>query len=413
MSARWNTLMVLLAATVFSGFARGDVATDPPANGKAAGSAAVVDVQDPRATVITADSLHTCALTSSGDAYCWGTGSFGRLGNGSTAEQLTPVAVAGSRKFVSISAGSSHTCALTADGKAYCWGNGGNGRLGTGNTNRSLRPRLVVGGHEFSVLSVGRRYTCGLTNDGTAYCWGVNSNGELGDGTTEDKTEPTAVVGGHKFTWLSAGAFHSCGVATDGKTYCWGSGTNGKRGDGATTGGSSEPVAVSTDVSFTSVYAGRQHTCALTAEGEAWCWGANRSRQLGDGTNTAKSTPVRVKTDLKFKSLALGGTHTCGLTASGKVYCWGSNNLGKLGKGDAGGTFAEPQEVALVNNFVAIEAGYDHTCGKTADGAVYCWGGGEGGRLGHGTLADRSAPDRVADFGTDAPTALLPSRQDR
>src|SRR5690606_29683516 len=204
----------------------------------------------------------------------------------------------------------------------------------------------------------------------------------------------TPVLGGHKFTWLSAGTFHACAIATDGKTYCWGSGSNGKRGNGSTDV-ALEPEEVATDVAFASVYAGRQHTCALTAEGEAWCWGANRSRQLGDGSNTTRTKPVQVKTDLRFTSLALGGTHTCGLTASGKVYCWGSNNNGKLGIGESGGTYSEPREVIQVDNFVAIDAGNDHTCGKTADGAVYCWGVGASGRLGHGTVADRNAPDRV------------------
>lgn len=398
MSAGRTIWAVPLAILALSGFAWNERPVDPPTAASEVSLAEAFSLLAPSTNkVIAADTLHSCTLTKAGDAYCWGRGSYGRLGNGSTENQFTPVAVAGDQKFVSIDVGSSHSCGLTEAGEAYCWGNGSQGRLGNGTTVRSLRPRLVVGGHSFGVISLGRRHTCALTTDGSAWCWGVNVNGELGDGTrgsSERRTEPTAVLGGHKYTWLSSGAFHNCGVATDGKTYCWGSGTNGKRGDG-TTERATEPVAVDTDVSFAAVFAGRQHTCALTAEGEAWCWGANRSRQLGDGTRVRRETPVQVKTDLRFTSLTLGGAHTCGLTADGKAYCWGSNRAGKLGKGDVGGVAGEPQEVIGVSNFIALDAGNDHTCGMTADDEVYCWGVGELGRLGTGSGADRNAPDRV------------------
>ena len=81
---------------------------------------------------VSAGNNHTCGVTASGTAYCWGSGRTGVLGNGSTDDQTTPVAVSGGLSFTSVSAGSEHTCGVTTSGGAYCWGWGDDGRLGNG-----------------------------------------------------------------------------------------------------------------------------------------------------------------------------------------------------------------------------------------------------------------------------------------
>ena len=72
---------------------------------------------------------------SGGGVVCWGRGMSGRLGNGSNANQTTPVAVSGLSDAVAIATGGEHTCALRTTGEVACWGAGGNGRLGDGGTN--------------------------------------------------------------------------------------------------------------------------------------------------------------------------------------------------------------------------------------------------------------------------------------
>jgi alpha-tubulin suppressor-like RCC1 family protein len=87
---------------------------------------------------------HTCGVTTDGAAFCWGVGSLGMLGNGGTAEQFTPVAVAGNHVFASVGASENfHTCGLTAAGEAYCWGRGNYGQLGNGQTANQLVPVRV------------------------------------------------------------------------------------------------------------------------------------------------------------------------------------------------------------------------------------------------------------------------------
>src|SRR5690606_4324032 len=95
---------------------------------------------------IASGASHACAIAD-GQAYCWGAGANGRLGNNTTTNSLIPVTadtageLAG-KTVTAIAAGSSHTCAI-ADGKAYCWGNGANGRLGNNTTTQSLVPAAV------------------------------------------------------------------------------------------------------------------------------------------------------------------------------------------------------------------------------------------------------------------------------
>ena len=81
------------------------------------------------------------------------------------------------------------------------------------------------------------------------------------------------------------------------------------------------------------VSAGASHSCAVTTAGVVHCWGENRGRQFGDGTNMDSNVPVAVSGGLTFQSVSAGYEHTCGLTAAGASYCWGENEDGRLGDG--------------------------------------------------------------------------------
>jgi|tagenome__1003787_1003787.scaffolds.fasta_scaffold20972730_2 alpha-tubulin suppressor-like RCC1 family protein len=186
---------------------------------------------------ISAGEYRTCAVTVDGVGYCWGDNSRGQVGDGTTVNRFVPTPVLGGLHFVSISPGGpTHTCGLTTSGAAYCWGSNVLGKLGDGTTTDRLTPAAVAGGLVFTALSVGAgNQTCGLTASGAAYCWGINDDGQLGDGTTITRASPTAVAGGLAFVQLSTGTGHTCGVTVDGIAYCWGNNANGQLGDGGTT----------------------------------------------------------------------------------------------------------------------------------------------------------------------------------
>jgi hypothetical protein len=275
---------------------------------------------------------HSCGLTPSGAAYCWGEGLSGALGDNSTANHLTPVVVVGGVPFTSLTTGNAHVCAVARNGAAYCWGYNADGELGNGTTSSpgDSTPQVVAGGLTFSQVSGGAGHTCGVTTGGSAYCWGTNTYGQLGDNMTSGSTTPVAVAGGLTFATISAGWEHTCGVTLTGNGYCWGANTSGQLGDNSTQS-DSVPVLIA-GFAFAAVHAGSGHTCGVTTAGAAYCWGDG---PLGNGTGGRDSLPVAVWGSLTFTDLGLG-LASCGVTVGAVGYCWGSNNWGQLGDGTTG-----------------------------------------------------------------------------
>jgi alpha-tubulin suppressor-like RCC1 family protein len=180
---------------------------------------------------------HTCGLTAGGAAYCWGSNYNGELGNGSNdiLAHTTPVPVAGGLTFASLTAGWYHTCGVTSSGAAYCWGyNTIDPQLGDSSNTDRYSPVRVKGGLTFTSVTAGNAHTCGVTHGGAAYCWGDNTYGELGDGSTANRTMPVPVAGGRAFANLTVGWDHTCGVTTGGAAYCWGGNGSGELGDSTT-----------------------------------------------------------------------------------------------------------------------------------------------------------------------------------
>lgn len=198
---------------------------------------------------ISAGDGYTCAVTTSGAAKCWGYGGSGKLGNNSTVNSLVPVGVVGLDSGISnISAADIHTCVVTTSGAAKCWGSGSNGKLGNNSVDNQSAPVDVVGlGSGVATISAGTRYTCASTTSGAVKCWGYGSNGQLGNNSTSESRVPIDVIGlSFGTASISAGSTHTCAVTTSGAAKCWGQGYEGRLGNNSTVQ-SSVPVDVLSD----------------------------------------------------------------------------------------------------------------------------------------------------------------------
>lgn len=111
--------------------------------------------------------------------------------------RFRPVAVVGGLRFRQVSAGYTHTCGVTTTNVAYCWGGNSSGQRGDGTiaTDRARPVAVVGGGQRYTQVQAGFTHTCGVTTTNVAFCWGNNASGQLGDGTTTVRYRPTPVVG--------------------------------------------------------------------------------------------------------------------------------------------------------------------------------------------------------------------------
>lgn len=329
-----------------------------------------------------AGNFFSCGITVSGGmVYCWGYDESKSLwaesSDASCAAAVSrpvscrtsPTAVQIPKQIRSISVGGQRACGITTDGSAYCWG----GSEGLGHSYTVL-PNV------FATVAVGYTRACALTAAGAAYCWSGGWD-----------SIPRRVPGKHRFRSLAVGDVHTCGITIDLDVMCWGSDRFGELGIGKSGVQLEKPSSrVRADVLFSNVTVSNRHTCALTPVGVVYCWGDNRSGELGTASTAGSALPVRVHTDVKFKFLTAGDGFTCGLTTAGVAYCWGSNAYGELGRDSVSSRCGSeqfpcsngPAVVSGKRDFRSLDAGNHHVCGVAMDGDTYCWGFNNYGQIG-------------------------------
>ncbi|MEN9603833.1 MAG: hypothetical protein RL545_522, partial [Actinomycetota bacterium] len=354
---------------------------------------------------------HYCAVKA-GKVYCWGTQSGttdGGLGNeylkagpGSVNNTpITPIKLANGKALtsvISISVGRQSACAVTYSGSAYCWGSNTYGQLGDGGTtNRWTAAPVMVDASTplTNIVQIGVSgttssvSTCALTSAGAVICWGSDTN-ISGTGAIYYATRIVSTLTSG-VQQLAVGPAHAC-VIVSAAVKCWGSNASGRSSADTGVTSQSTPFAipsryinqklVTLSQGVSNVSPSGSSTCAVRL-GKVWCWGDNSlstwnssstneflpGETQDDGTRLLDSDVLQVISG--YVDAGTSSLSTCVLKVGGSVYCNGQNANGS-------GNVAVNSETALLatnlsSGVTEFNAGQTSTCGVKS-GALYCAG---------------------------------------
>lgn len=287
-------------------------------------------------------------------------------------------------------------------------------------------------------------HVCAVS-EGRVRCWGRNGEGQLGRGNTAnlgdeanelpseppkdplnellDEPPPADIPGEPGVTKVVATESGTCVLRDTGAVNCWGLNADGLLGAGylddiliGDQAGELPEVAGALGGDAVDLVGGAQHVCALMKTGKVRCWGSNESNQLGQEVTQAigdDETPAS-KGDLAIAGvvvqLAAGRDHTCARTGDGDVFCWGLNSFGQVGypnEIEVKVPRAEPVNIGA--KATQIAAGGYHTCALLSATEMRCWGDGFDGALGNNDDFEVGLFEAPAE---GAPVAML-AKEDR
>ncbi|MCL4186012.1 MAG: hypothetical protein KJZ85_00290 [Rhodobacteraceae bacterium] len=385
-----SAALAVAVLTLLPGPAAADIASALP-------EAAVLDIALGRE--------HSCALTPSRRVFCWGYGLYGQIGDGANTNRSLPTEVTAlGAGVLAIAAGGHTTCAINAGGRLFCWGRGNRGQIGDGDSVDRWTPTAVEGlGDDIQAVAVGGEHVCALNRLRRVYCWGRGDNGQLGDASLADRSLPVLVQGLAAGTRaIATGGYHSCALDADGEAFCWGWNARGQLGDGSTDDRTSRVAVQGLGANLRQLDLGVDFSCAVTAAGRMSCWGGGGQGQIGNGDTANQPTPVRVRrlgTGIHGISAGGGydyGGHACALDAAGRAFCWGRNDEGQVGDRSQTDRSLRRRVSRFGEDMRLIAAGGFHSCAVNGLGRAYCWGYNTRGQLGDGTNTTRAAPAPVS-----------------
>jgi len=344
--------------------------------------------------------------------YTWGYNALGQLGNGTTLNSSSPVAVALPNywalinfKQVAMSSTADHGLGIDTLGNMYAWGTNAQGQLGDGTVTLRSSPAQIGLGRSWSMVSSGWSSSSAIDTTGALWTWGYNQYGQLGDGTTVNKSSPVQ-IGTSSWTLVQSGYGYTAAIDINGRLFAWGFNPqqNLGLGDTAATNRSS-PVQVSIQTQVNSWKAIGTGTATesgfgIAPDGSLWAWGLNTSGQLGDGTATNRSIPVKIGNS-SWSAVSGGFNFTVAIDAVGRLFGWGSSIAYANGTG-ATVNLSSPVQVGTLSSWIAVSAGDGHmvallgSSASATSGILLASGANSLGQLGLGTTVTAfSSPSQV------------------
>jgi alpha-tubulin suppressor-like RCC1 family protein len=300
---------------------------------------------------IDAGSTNNCALKANGTVWCWGTNTFGELGDGTNYYSKKPAIVPGITEAVDIDVTYSTACAVIADGSVKCWGLN-LGKIFGDNSTNNLSPRTIPGFSNVQKFIIGRTFSCALLQNSDLKCAGDNSVGQLGVGyvSPSNNSHIDAIIASD-VKEFSVGGTNACYLNLNNEYYCWGSNNYGQVGDD-TGRPVTSPKLILSGVKTVSENIG-YHQCVAMLDQTVKCWGYNPYDALGVNDNIQHDAPItstEVPTDT-YSKISSGYYFNCSLSeTNGAVACWGSNDHGQIGNG-ADGSQGSKSNFSLVNGY--------------------------------------------------------------
>ncbi|KAM3337320.1 PH, RCC1 and FYVE domains-containing protein 1-like [Capsicum galapagoense] len=278
---------------------------------------------------------HSCAVTLSGELYTWGAGDFGLLGHGNEVSHWIPKRVNGPLEGIHvsyISCGPWHTAVVTSAGQLFTFGDGTFGVLGHGDRKSISKPREVesLKGLRTVRAACGVWHTAAVVevmvgnssssncSSGKLFTWGDGEKGRLGHGDKESKLVPTCVAALVEPNFCQVTCGHSLTVAltTSGHVYTMGSPVYGQLGHPQADGKLPCRVEGKLSKSFVEEIAcGAYHVALLTSRTEVYTWGKGANGRLGHGNTDDRNSPTLVEAlkDKQVKSIACGTNFTAAI----------------------------------------------------------------------------------------------------
>ncbi|KAJ4844795.1 hypothetical protein Tsubulata_034168 [Turnera subulata] len=295
------------------------------------------NLSDINIEIIACGEYHSCAVSNVGDLYTWGDGTHnsGLLGHGSEASHWVPKKVGGVLEgllVTGVSCGPWHTAVVSSSGQLFTFGDGTFGALGHGDHSSSMVPREVEALRGLRTIRVacGAWHTAAVveveadsSDPETAesslcsklFTWGNGDKGQLGHGDTEPRLLPECVAGliGQNICQAACGNNLTVALTSTGRVYTMGSNACGQLGTPTAADKIPTPVEGKIGEMFVEkVSCGSYHIAILTTTSEVYTWGKGKNGQLGHGDNEDRKTPclVRFLKDKQVKNIACGSKFT-------------------------------------------------------------------------------------------------------
>ena len=330
------------------------------------------------------NQVSACALTQAGQVWCWGSNFSGQLGDGNLTSSEAPVQVKELDDAVAIAGGRYHFCALRIAGELVCWGGRPHNprkKPGAGAIAATSDQVLMAVPTPTKVVEIfGGERVCARLEDGSAQCW-------LGMSPEHSPLEPfdLSYQSLHMGTWLG------CALSQDGQVYCWRQNDDPEH--------FFEPTLVPGLPPIVALTADYSATCADDRQGQRWCWGGPTSIQSPDARVSYHFAPV-LQEDFKDLHLGVGCEQI-----EGALNCWGDVPVGDQWElGQVEPTSIEPLLDRQYGDLLELAVQGNAYCSRNASGAIHCWG------PGWQNKQNAEAEDGVAILGVANPQALVLGR---